>query len=57
MFYNFTSTYEIIHKTGGNNVLSFLCIIDERVVKGMTFCLYFDIAIKALVFFCISSNP
>lgn len=57
MFYYFGSAYEIIHKTGENNILSFLFIIDEWVVKDMTFCLYFDIAIKVLVFFWISSNP
>lgn len=57
MFYYLISAYEIIHKTEGNNVLSFLFIIDEWVVKDMTFCFYFDIAIKVLVFLCISSNP
>lgn len=28
-FYYFGSAYEIIHKTGGNDVFSFLFIIDE----------------------------
>lgn len=57
MFYYFGSAFQIMPQTGGNNVLSFLFITAESLVKDMTCCLYFDIAIKLLGFFCISSNP